>query len=852
LPNAVDLTTCDREPIHIPGATQSHGCLLACDPALEMVRRHSGNAIAMLGLETNPNGTPLAEVFSAEFVHDIRNALGRSRDPRRPALMFHRQLVHGGPAYDISAHIFGDAAVIEFEPPAARDAVALDIARTLISRAQSCTTLEKLFALTPRLMRAMLRYDRVMIYRFAEDGSGEVVAEDKRADLESFSGQHFPASDIPAQARVLYLRNTIRIIADVGDRGAVLNPSLDGDGRPLDLSYAHLRSVSPIHIEYLRNMGVAASMSASIIVNGSLWGLIACHHYSPKALTLADRTATEMFAELFSLRVESFERGQALAASTHARTALERVVAETTEHTDVAEFLRQRLPELKGLVRCDGVGVLIDGVWTVKDAAPPSEARPALAAFLRERVVGRVFATYNLSQELPEAAAYASHAAGLLAVPLSQLPHDYLVFFRREQVETINWGGDPNKRYESGPNGDRLTPRKSFEIWKEVVRLQSTPWTAIERQTAESARVQLLEIMMRHSEVLAHERRAAEVRQKTLNEELNHRVKNILALIKSLVSQDSGGSSEAAAFAATLKGRISALSNAHDQIVRSDGGGRLHDLLCAELSPYRGPGRMIEVAGPDLALDARAYSVLALVLHELATNAAKYGALSNATGGVAATWRLNAHGDCELQWREDGGPTVEAPKRTGFGTSLIRRSVPFDLGGKSEIDYRPQGLVAKLSIPERFVENRSAPDGDRRVSVGGDAETQSPLAGLRVLLVEDQFVIALDAEQLLKEAGAAEIDIAATPAEAERILASFRPDIALLDVNLGRVTSLGVAEKLTTLGVPFIFATGYGDSQMIGEAFSSVPVVRKPYSKQTLLEGLAEARRAATSPQATR
>jgi CheY-like chemotaxis protein len=290
-----------------------------------------------------------------------------------------------------------------------------------------------------------------------------------------------------------------------------------------------------------------------------------------------------------------------------------------------------------------------------------------------------------------------------------------------------------------------------------------------------------------------------------------------------------------------LKGRIAALSNAHDQIVRSDGGGRLDDLLRAELSPYRAPGRAIEIAGPDVVLDARAYSVLALVLHELATNAAKYGALSTELGSVTATWRLDAHGDCELRWRESGGPAVAVPARTGFGTSLIRRSVPFDLGGESEIDYAPQGLVARLSIPARFLENHSASDGDRRVEIGGDGEAQSPLAGMRVLLVEDQFVIALDAEQLLKEAGATEIDIAATPAEAERILALVRPDVALLDVNLGRVTSLTVAEKLTTLGVPFIFATGYGDSQMIGDAFRSVPVVRKPYSKQSLLAGLADA-----------
>jgi light-regulated signal transduction histidine kinase (bacteriophytochrome) len=839
----VDITNCDREPIHIPGATQSHGCLLSCDATLETVRRHSGNALAMLGLTESPNGLLLSHLVGGALAHDLRNALGRSRDPRRPALLFARRLPGSAGSLDISAHIHDGVGVVEFEPAAVVETNALDIARTLISRAQACETLPKLLALTPRLLRAMLRYDRVMVYKFAEDGSGEVIAENKRADLESFAGQHFPASDIPAQARVLYLRNTIRVINDVRDAGAVLEPTLDAQGRPLDLSYSHLRCVSPIHIEYLRNMGVAASMSASIVINGRLWGLVACHHYSAKAMSLAERVATEMFAELLSLRIDSFERGEVNSVAQQAGVALERIVAGTTEETDIAGFLRERLGELKALIPCDGAALVMDGVWTLLDATPPSSVLPDLAAFLSERAVRRVYATQSLSQEWPEAAAFAAQAAGVLALPLSQRPRDYLVFFRREQIETVNWGGDPNKVYMSGPNGDRLSPRKSFEIWKEIVHLQSTPWTPHDRQIAESARVQLLEIMMRHSEALANERRVAEVRQKTLNEELNHRVKNILALIKALASQDVAASGDAAAFAATLKGRIAALSNAHDQVVRSDGGGRLSDLLRAELSPYSVPGRIIEIAGPHLVLDARAYSVMALVLHELATNAAKYGPLSAPAGRLAARWALTSDGDCELTWREGGGPPVATPSRTGFGTSLIRRSVPFDLGGESDIEYAAEGLKARLLIPARFFEDRSSQDQSETAATGVHASRALPLEGLRILMVEDQFVIALDAESLLREAGAAVVDIAATPPEAERLLAVSRPDVAVLDVNLGRVTSLKVAEKLTELGVPFIFATGYGDGRMIGEGFRDVPVVRKPYSAQSLLGAIESARR---------
>ena len=841
LPNEVDLTNCDREPIHIPGAVQSHGCLIACDPTLESVRRRSANAPQMLGLDAARfEGAAFAELVGESFAHDLRNALSKARDPRRPGLLFNRRLNESGPGFDICVHTFADHALVEFEPALSTESGALDIARSLISRTQSRSVLADLIAVTPRLLRAVLGYDRAMVYRFAEDGSGKVVAEDKRIDLESFFGQHFPAGDIPAQARQLYLRNTIRVINDAHDPGVAVTPRLDAQGAALDLSFAHLRAVSPIHLEYLRNMGVAASMSLSIIVNGELWGLIACHHYAPRALTLAQRVAAEMFAEVFSLRVEASERAEALAAATRAREALDRIVSETSAQTHVADFLRSRLPALNALIPSDGVGVLIDGEWRTHGVAPPPERLEALGRFLRETSGARVYATHSLSQAFPEAADYAGCASGLLAVPLSQLPRDFLAFFRREQVETLNWGGDPSKTYASGPNGDRLSPRKSFEIWKQTVHRQSAPWTPNDRQTAEAARVQLLEIMMRHSEVLARERREADVRQKTLNEELNHRVKNILALINSLVSQDVGEGRDVSAYALALKGRIIALANAHDQVVRSDGGGLLNALVLAELGPYA--SRELTVEGPEIVLDARAYSVLALVLHELATNAAKYGALSVAEGRLSVIWSLDRQGDCRLEWLERGGPLVVTPARAGFGSSLIRRSVPFDLGGESELDYAPEGLRATLTIPAAFFESRAAAVATTRKTPSDAAARSRPLAGQRVLLVEDQYVIALDAEQILKESGAEDVLIAATPAEAERALTAARPDIAVLDVNLGRFTSVSIARRLRELGVRFIFATGYGDSRMIPDDFQDVPVVRKPYSAAALVAGIDRAR----------
>jgi len=753
-------------------------------------------------------------------------------------LLFDCALEGVGKTFDISVHGSGEDALIEIEPPGGPQSRALEITRELVARAQSQSSLQALFATMPRLLRGVLGYDRAMIYRFAPDGSGKVIAEAKRRDLESFQGQHFPAADIPQQARALYLKNTIRVIHDVHDLGSALLTAADASPAPIDLSFAHLRSVSPIHLEYLRNMGVSASMSLSIIVGGELWGLVACHHYRPKALSLSERVATETFTEMLSLRIEGFERSAKLHAATLARKRLDSLLQATTAESDIRNFLFGHLQSLRELAPCDGVGVFIADHWRGLGSTPAAAQIPALAALVSARSRAGVWSTHELSKTMPEAAAFAADAAGVMAVPLSQTPADYLFFFRREQVQTLNWGGDPHKVYRSGPHGERLSPRKSFEIWKETVERQSEPWSEIDLQTAEAARIQLLEIMMRHSEILAEQRRAAEVRQKTLNEELNHRVKNILALIKSLVSQDVDSAEDVSSFAATLKGRIIALANAHDQVVRSDGGGVLAALVWAELGPYRKSNGAILVEGPEIALDARAYSVLALVLHELATNAAKYGAFSSPLGRLSVIWNVTEAGDCELFWRETGGPRVSPPKRTGFGSALVRRSVPFDLGGQSEIHYDPEGVRVRLLIPGGCFELRSTQSFD-----GGDvnAERLEPLGvldGKRVLLVEDQFVIALDAEQILLENGAAEVDLAATLDEALRSIAEQPPDVAVLDVNLGAGTSLAVADRLAELGAPFIFATGYGDGSMIGERHAHVPVVRKPYGGQALIVGL--------------
>ena len=668
---------------------------------------------------------------------------------------------------------------------------------------------------------------------------GKVLSEAKRPDLESFLGQYFPASDIPQQARALYLKNTIRIISDANFKRIPVHPALDESEEPLDLSFAHLRSVSPIHCEYLRNMGVGASMSISIIVDGALWGLIACHHYAPRTLSMAQRVAAEMFGEFFSLHLNALRHKQSLDAATTARSALDGLLREAVRVEDINVLLRDRLNDFARLIPADGLAMWLDGKLTLLNTTPPPAVIPSLARFAETVAEGNVWATHKLANVVPGAEAYADQTSGMLVIPLSQRPRDYVFFFRKELVQTLDWAGNPEKTYETGPMGDRLTPRKSFAIWKETVRLQSAPWTEQEREFAEAARAALVGVILQHSELLADERAKAEVRQRMLNEELNHRVKNILAVIKSLVTNPTEPGETLEAYVEALRGRIQALSLAHDQVVRGEGGGALVGLLNAELSPYRSSAATIVLQGPNVWMDARSFSIMALVLHELSTNAAKYGALSRPGGQLAVSWFVDAVGACDIHWVESQGPAVKPPSRRGFGTVLIDRSVPFDLGGESSVQYNPEGLTARFRIPPRFISIHHEKARAGTTSVPEAMLAGVNLSGKRVLLLEDQMLIAMDLEQILEEAGVTVVATLTSSRDAIAYLSSNDiPDAAILDVNLGEETSEQVAEQLLSRGVPFLFATGYGDGGAIAGTFPEVPVVRKPYARETILTQL--------------
>ncbi|MBB4798308.1 light-regulated signal transduction histidine kinase (bacteriophytochrome) [Brevundimonas bullata] len=838
---SVDLTNCDREPIHIPGAIQPIGFLVALTADWQ-VARVSANIEDFL--HQSPEavvGALIQDLFTPKAVHDLRNRVAMLGGRDAVERLFSCVLVDGGPAFDVAVHVSAGEVVIEAEPASGEHGDASGAVRSMMSRLDQAADFPAFYREGARQVRALLGYDRVMVYRFAEDGSGEVVAEAVRSGIGRFMGLRYPATDIPTQARELYRRNLLRLITDVNAVPVPIIPARNQDGRPLDLSLSTLRSVSPIHIEYLKNMGVGASLSISIIVDGKLWGLFACHHYAPRRPTFERRSVSELFAQMFSMRLESRERKETVEYERRARDISDQLLGAVASDETLLKDPDWLADILTHAIPADGVGVWLGGNHAFSGETPPLEDFRRIVRALNGTAAGRVFATDHIGALVPDASAFASGAAGLLAIPISRSPRDYVILFRRELVHSVRWGGDPHKPVSFGPNGPRLTPRESFAEWKELVEGRSQPFTASEIRVAETLRATLIEVVLRLADEASAERQQSSARQELLIAELNHRVRNILGLIRGLIRQSEPTSASIADFVKVVDGRIHALARAHNQITDDHWGpAPLQALIDAEAAAFVDERGRITLQGEPVLLNPNAYSTMALVLHELVTNSNKYGSLSTQDGRVVIGWSRNAAEDLVMEWREIGGPPVTPPTRQGFGTTIISRSVPYDLGGSADVAYEPGGVHAVFRIPARHLSEPRSTDGAKTIKYPRPAIghpqllPDAVLANHDILLVEDSLIIALDAEDIANRLGAASVTTAATVEGALEFIDAARPTVAMLDINLGDRHSYPIADRLAEVGVPFIFATGYGEQANPPIEHRGRPIVQKPYTLENV------------------
>ncbi|MEM9998938.1 MAG: ATP-binding protein, partial [Bacteroidota bacterium] len=520
----VTLTNCDREPIHIPATVQAHGALLVVDAEGTIVQASASTAAffgaeaqtllgsAVRDLLADPDAAQLdvALTDAPDGAWDAYNPLAvATRTGRRCNLIGHR--IPGGEQRP-------SCTVLEFEPaedaswypnpqPVQRAMAALDRAAT-VEALQDAVVAE---------VRRLTGFDRVMLYRFDPDWNGTVVAEAAGEGLGRFLHLRFPATDIPTQARALYLRNRLRLIPTVEGDAVPLVPREDpATGVRLDQSACVLRSVSPIHLQYLQNMGVAASMSISVVNEGQLWGLIACHHYAPRYVPYRLRAAAGLLGQVFAMQLAIKRQQQATAATSEARRALARLVEDLVAADRLAPVLSGPAPgvsPLLDLVEADGAAVwLEDDLQRIGDA-PDDQATHAILTWLAQRADSldpgaldgeKVVQTDRLGEVLPDdLAGVVGGTAGLLAVPIAADWSSALVWFRRPVTQTVTWGGEQKPTTQEADGTLTLHPRASFTAWQERVEGRAVAWSDSEVEIARELSRALVRVVLQRADELA-------------------------------------------------------------------------------------------------------------------------------------------------------------------------------------------------------------------------------------------------------------------------------------------------------------------------------------------------------------
>jgi len=488
---------CALEPIQIIGHIQPHGLLFALSEPDLIVRHVSSNVSTLLGMSPDillgcsfetVLGTQLFETFQSQIL---------SNEPFLAKPLYVPISGRGIEMHAI-AHRYDGALIVELELVHGTHSLEpLELnahIRMPVTRMEQAADILELSRLAAEEIRRLSGFDRVMVYRFDDVWNGEVIAEAVGSLPVLYLGSHFPESDIPAQARQLFLVNPSRSIADVAATPVPIIPEIGPlTGRPLDLTRSSLRSVSSIHITYLRNMNVQSSMTVSIIVNHRLWGMMACHGAVPHRLDHSTRSVCELIVQIFASQVALRIDNIALQSRLTSRRTLEKYMADIEASESIAQAESLQNPQLLDLLNADEMVSRIDGLVSSHGATVDEELLLPVIAKLQSISTRGIASSNRLSMLDPSAASYADKASGALYIGLTEGTGDYLLLLRRELVETIMWAGNPDKTVSVDEQG-RLRPRTSFAAWKETVRGRSQPWSELELENASLLREQLLRL----------------------------------------------------------------------------------------------------------------------------------------------------------------------------------------------------------------------------------------------------------------------------------------------------------------------------------------------------------------------
>lgn len=510
-PFQVDITNYDQEPIHIPGLIQPHGILLALKEPELTILQSSNNISHFLGISPEELlNQPLSKLLESDQINFLKDCLSQEDlqfvNPIEFIIKSGNKSVH----FDGILHRSNQVLILELEPAFSEKGNAFfkfyHLVKLAISKLQVACNVTEVSQILVKEVKKLTGFDRVMVYRFDDHNSnGIVIADDKPEYLASYLGLHYPAFDIPQQARELFSQNWLRLIPDADYQPAAIVPANNPlTEQPLDLSKSVLRSVSPCHIEYLHNMGVTASMSVSLMKNKKLWGLIACHHQSPKFLPYEIRNACEFLGQMTSLELSAKEDNEDIEYKIQLKSINSKLVEYMSAENNFIEGLINNQPNILNLVNAQGAAVCFEKEYLTVGNIPERPDMEHLVEWIHQNLHEEIFYTDALSQVYPEAEKFRDVASGLMALSFSKTQKNYVLWFRPEVVQTVKWGGDPSQLVEVKENGDlHLSPRKSFELWKEIVRLKSLPWKSCEVNAALELRSAIVGVVLRKADELA-------------------------------------------------------------------------------------------------------------------------------------------------------------------------------------------------------------------------------------------------------------------------------------------------------------------------------------------------------------
>ena len=505
----VDLTNCDREPIHISGQIQPHGVLLVVrEPQLEILQL-SENTQDLLGFDAKSAiGQDLSLFFAEVQLKKLKACLLNENLKTVNPIKLSVEKADKSLEFDCILHRGEGVLIVELELATTQENLSVfsfyHSVRSTVSQIQSAKNLKELCQLTVEEVRRISGFDRVMVYQFNPEGNGAIIAEEKVESLSPFLGLNYPKSDIPKQARQLYLLNWLRLIPDINYQPVPLvsanNPVTN---QPLDLSLSVLRSVSPVHIEYLQNMGVAATISISLIKDQKLWGLIVGHNYTPKHLNYEVRAACEFIGQVMSLELQSKEGNEDYDYKLHLKSIHTKIFEDISTSENLSQVLVKCQHNLLEAVNAQGAAIIFgDNCYRVGQT-PQGESLKYLTNWVQKKLKKEIFYTDSLTKFYPEAEDFKNTASGCLAIAISPTQKIYILWFRPEVIKTVNWAGNPNKPVEIDEDGShRMSPRKSFELWKENVSCQSLPWKQCEIDAALELKKAMINIVLRQAEKL--------------------------------------------------------------------------------------------------------------------------------------------------------------------------------------------------------------------------------------------------------------------------------------------------------------------------------------------------------------